>query len=126
MEIKGRLVKILEPLTGMGKNGEWRKQDFVIELDGTYPKKVCFTSWGDKINIADLMAKSVMVDGAMIKVHFDAESREYQGKWFTNLVAWKIDAGDDSGVSAPAPMPPMEVYQSDMDMSSFEKDDLPF
>ena len=50
MDIKGRITHIVPLQTGEGKNGTWKKQDFVIETDGQYPKKVCFSIWGDKYN----------------------------------------------------------------------------
>ena len=106
MEIKGKLVQILPPQTGQGRNGEWKKQDFVIELEGTYPRKACFTVWGDKVNVGSL------VEGTMLNVFFDIESREYQGKWFTNLTAWKAETTDSQ---QNAPLPPIEVYLPDMD-----------
>ena len=43
-------MHVLAVQTGEGKNGTWKKQDFVIETDGQYPKKVCLTIWGDKFN----------------------------------------------------------------------------
>ena len=118
MEIKGRLIKVLPPQTGQGKNGEWKKQDFVIELEGTYPRKVCFTIWGDKVNIES------QIEGTMLNVFFDAESREYQGKWFTNLTAWKAEPAADSQQNAPL-MPPLETYQPDMDVPP-EREVMPF
>lgn len=117
MEIKGRLVNILPTQTGQGRNGEWKRQEFIIEVEGTYPKKVCISVWGDKVNIASL------VEGTMLNVSFDVESREFSGKWYTNLTAWKVDAANGEQ-SAPAPMPPLESYQPDMGMPP--KDDLPF
>ena len=108
MEIKGKLMQILPAQTGQGRNGEWKKQDFIIEVEGTYPRKACFTAWGDKVNIGSL------VEGTMLNVFFDIESREYQGKWFTNLTAWKAETTEDSQHNAP-PLPPIEVYQPDMD-----------
>ncbi len=118
MEIKGRLVKVLPMQTGQGRNGEWKKQDFVIELEGTYPRKLCISAWGDKVNVGTL------VEGAMLNVFFDAESREFNGKWYTNLTAWKVEAAGESQ-QAPPPMPSMDAYQPDMDMPPM-KDDLPF
>ena len=50
MELKGRIVQILAPQSGEGKNGTWKKQEYVIELPGQYPKKVCFYAWGDTID----------------------------------------------------------------------------
>ena len=115
MEIKGRLTKKLPPLTGQGKNGEWKKQDFVIELEDSFNRKLCVTCWGDKVDV------EALVEGAMLNVHFDIESREYQGKWYTNLTAWKVEAAEDSQ----QPMPPLDIYQAD-DLPPSMKDDLPF
>ena len=118
MELKGKLVKVLPAITGQGRNGEWRKQDFVIDIDGaSFPQKACFTAWGsDKINVESL------VEGSMLNVHFDIESREYQGKWYTNLTAWKVETDGDSQQSSP--MPQMEVY--DAEETPPVNDDLPF
>jgi len=121
MEIKGRLIKILPAQTGQGRNGEWKRQEFVLELDGTYPRKVCISDWGGKANIGS------MVEGAMLNVFFDIESREFNGKWYTNLTAWKVEEiTDGQPISAPAPpLQPVETYQPDMGDQSL-KDDLPF
>ena len=118
MEIKGRLIKALPVQTGQGRNGEWKKQGFVIELEGTYPRKVCFQAWGDKVNIGSL------VEGTMLHVYFDAESREFNGKWYTDLTTWKVEPAEESQ-QAPPPMPPLETYPSDMEEQPV-KDDLPF
>ena len=85
----GRLVQVLEEVSGVGKTGNsWKKQSFVVELDGssTYPKKVCLTAWGDKVD-----ALKRLTIGDRISAAFDVESREYQGRWYTDLKAWKID-----------------------------------
>jgi hypothetical protein len=118
MEIKGRLSKVMPAQTGQGRNGEWKKQEFVIELEGTYPRKVCISSWGDKVNVDSF------VEGSMLNVSFDIESREFNGKWYTNLTAWKVETGGENQ-QAPPPMPPIETYQPDMDVPPM-KDDLPF
>jgi len=115
MEIKGKLVKVLPVQTGQGRNGEWKRQEFVIELEGTYPRKVCISSWGDKVNVESL------IEGTMLNVSFDVESREFNGKWYTNLTAWKVETVEDNQ----PPMPPMEIYQSEIDAPPV-KDDLPF
>ncbi len=86
LELSGRLVTVLPEQTGNGRNGVWKKQDFVIELAGPYPKKVCMTAWGDK---ADTLLE--VSTGDELKVSFDVESREYNGRWYTDLKAWKIE-----------------------------------
>jgi Domain of unknown function (DUF3127) len=126
MEIKGKLMHVLAVQTGEGKNGTWKKQDFVIETDGQYPKKVCLTIWGDKFN------ETFLTIGNELLVSFDAESREYNGRWFTDLKAWKLElAGSESG-DAPAPTAyktsaPAQTLAPEFAVSAEgEKDDLPF
>ncbi len=123
MDIKGRITHILPLQTGEGKNGTWKKQDFVIETDGQYPKKVCFSIWGDKYN------ESFLAVGNELNVSFDPESREYNGRWYTELRAWKIElAGSkadtsDSFTSAPTPT---QAAPPSFTKSTDEDDDLPF
>jgi len=122
MEIKGKLSKVLPVVTGQGRNGEWKKQEFVIDLEGTFSRKACFSVWGDKVNVESLM------EGSMLNVFFDVESREYNGKWFTNLTAWKVETDGESQQTPQAPphMPPLESYKPE-DMGELPvKDDLPF
>ncbi len=118
MEIKGKLIKIMPVQTGQGKNGEWKKQDIVLETEGTYPKKVCISVWGDKINVSSLAI------GNMLNASIDIESREFNDKWYTNVTAWKIDVVSNE---QPMPsMPPIDAYSADADLSSSVQDDLPF
>jgi hypothetical protein len=85
MQITAKLTQLLPIQTGTGKNGEWKKQDIIVETDGQYPKKVCISIWGDKINEGQLHI------GNLLKIDFDIESREYNSKWYTDIKAWKID-----------------------------------
>ena len=85
MEIIGKLVQVLPLQTGTSKNGEWKKQDIIIETQGQYPKKVCIAIWGDRINPAQLQT------GNQLKISFDVESREFNGRWYTDVKAWKIE-----------------------------------
>jgi hypothetical protein len=85
MQITAKLIQLLPIQTGTGKNGEWKKQDFIVETLDQYPKKICFSIWGDKIQTA-----SLEID-RFLKIDFDAESREFNGKWYTDLKAWKVE-----------------------------------
>ncbi|MBQ4475001.1 MAG: DUF3127 domain-containing protein, partial [Bacteroidales bacterium] len=86
MDISGKLIKVLEPITGTGANGTWKKQSFVIEYaSGQFPKKACFQVWGDKVNL------SSFVEGEEIHVFFEPESREYNNNWYTDLRVWKVE-----------------------------------
>ena len=88
-QIKGKVHAILAEQKGVSAGGkEWAKIDFVIEeVDGQYPKKVSFTAMGDKILP---IVKSLSV-GQLVEVHYNLDAREYNGKWFTNINAWRID-----------------------------------
>ena len=119
MELTAKLIQLLPLQTGTGKNGQWKKQDIIVETDGTYPKKVCISIWGDKIN------ESVLKIGEQLSLSFDVESREYNGKWYTDVKAWKIEPASASKSGAPK-------ENATIDQPFFEegqmesKDDLPF
>ena len=112
-EISGKIFTILPSQSGQGQNGNWVKQQFVIETaTDRYPKKICFVAWNDK---AEMIAR--MKTGDEVKVAFDLESREYNGRWYTDAKAWKIEtvsaassSGNESS-SVPAeemPLPPAD------------------
>ena len=88
LEITGRIVKVLSAQTGTGKNGSWTKQDFIIETSEQYPKKICCSAWGDKVD-----ALKNYSTGDVVKVSFNLESREYNERWYTDVRAWKIEGG---------------------------------
>jgi hypothetical protein len=85
MQLTAKLLTLLPLQTGKGKNGEWKKQELIVETGDTYPKKICVSVWGDKIN------PSVLVVGNELKIDFDVESREYNGRWYTDIKAWRIE-----------------------------------
>jgi hypothetical protein len=124
MELAAKLVQLMPVQSGMGKNGEWKKQNIILETEGMYPKKVCISLWGDKIN------ESVLQVGNMLNVSFDIESREYNGNWYTDLRAWKVEpagAGAQVPPQAYAPAPPQQTPQAPVDFTDGdERDDLPF
>jgi hypothetical protein len=84
MQLTAKLLTLLPLQTGKGKNGEWKKRDLIVETGDTYPKKICVSVWGDKIN------HSVVVVGNEFKIDFDVESREYNERWYTDVKAWCI------------------------------------
>ena len=115
MNIVAKITEIMPKVTGEGKNGTWQKQDFVVETDGQYPQNICFTVWGDKIDVSKFEI------GTRYSVDFDASSRRYNDRWFTELKAWKVakeQGNSENGGGAPMTendFPPVE-----------HSDDLPF
>lgn len=120
-QVKGTVIQILRPETGVSKAGkEWKKQEFVIETNEQFPKKVCFTLFGDKSSLLNGIS-----EGTEVEVHFNVESRDFNGKWFHNINAWKIDTASAS--NAPSNYPP-EFTSNDIppEMADDSGNDLPF
>src|SRR6218665_3748033 len=98
MKVKRKIVQLLPPVTGQGKNGPWKKQEFILETQAQFPKKVCVSIWGDK---ADLYQSQLEI-GSVVTASIEVESREYNSRWYTDVRAWKI-AKDDETPPPPAP-----------------------
>lgn len=122
MEQTGKVVAVLELVNGTSKAGNaFQKREFVIETQEQYPKKICFQLFGERVNECPSI-------GEVVKVNFDAESREWQGRWFTQLNAWRVEkqgaqathGAQDVG-QHPQPQP-QQVPQPQQTSS----DDLPF
>jgi hypothetical protein len=114
MEISGTVVSLLPLQSGQGKNGTWKKQEFILETPGQYPKKVCLSLWGDKVD------ENRLSPGDKITASINIESREYNGRWYTDVRAWKIQKStQDQREMAP---PPDQSFMPDSNSS----DDLPF
>jgi len=122
MEIQGKIIQLLAEQTGAGKNGQWRKREYVLETQDQYPKKLCFNLWGEKID------QNPVNIGDSVKVLFDLESREFNGKWYTDVKAWKIE-GQSSGASKSAPQEHSEGFDlsaPEFNAPPMTEDDLPF
>lgn len=128
MEIEGTIIKKLDVVTGKSARGDWKKQEFIIESGEKYPKQVCIEAWADDV---DKLEKFNPND--KVKLSINAESREYNGRWYTSLRFWKIEnAGASSSnqsntsvsnnTSVDAPV--MDDFSSTD--SGQESDDLPF
>lgn len=113
LKITGNVIELLQEQSGQGRNGTWRKRDFILETQDQYPKKICMTQWGDEIDAAGLKV------GDSITASIDVQSREYNGKWYTDVKAWKIEKSAGSSTSA-------EVLEDMPAPPNFEDDDLPF
>ena len=115
MQLTAKLTQLLPIQTGTGKNGEWKKQDIIVETDGQYPKKVCISIWGDKI------IEQQPSIGNTLTIDFDIESREFSGRWYTDLKAWKIEVANQNTPS----MNNLDNIEP-LDLSEEKDDGLPF
>ena len=116
VEIKGKIIEILPEKSGQSANGEWRKQEYILETESNYPKKICFMAWGDKIGEFNLQ------QGENVEVSVDLESREYNGRWYTDVKAWKVSK-DGMGANDE---PTYGNQDSNENKVSLEEDDIPF
>lgn len=124
MEFSGKIIAVLPERGGVSRNGnEWKSQEYVIENHDQYPRKMCFDVFG-----ADKIAQFNIQVGQELTVSFDIDAREWNGRWFNSLRAWKVEpnqAGAPMGgpvppVSSATPAAPVDFAATD------EKDDLPF
>ncbi len=86
-----------------------------METPGQYPKKVCMNLWGDKVDEVKIAV------GDKITASINLESREYNGRWYTDVRAWKVQK-DGAQQRGDVPPPPDDRFIPDTTSS----DDLPF
>lgn len=97
-------------------------QDYVLETMDQYPRKVCFNLFGDRIDQYPLAIDDV------VTVSFDIESREWNGRWFTTIRAWKVEKVAQNASQA-APIPPvgnLTPFDAPDGVNTDDGSDLPF
>jgi len=121
LKISGTVIDILDAQSGTSQRGEWRKQEFILEVPGEYPRQICIVQWGDNIDRFGLQKDQT------VTVHIDLQSREYNGRWYTDVKAWKVEQAQaaDQDQAPPAPQAPQAPPPS-LPASSELDDDLPF
>lgn len=121
MEVTGTVYKVLETQSGVSKSGNaWSRLTFVVEYGDQYPKKLAISLMNDKAQ----QYAPLIQPGARISVKYDASSREYENRWYTECVAWKVElAAQQQGFQMnqpyqqPQQMPhayPQQGYQQPM------------
>ena len=126
MEIQVKIVNVLpvQTFTSSKTGNSYSKYTFVGETSGQYPKKIAFTVMGeDKFN-----GMGIVVDGTYT-VSFDVESREWNGKWFTEASAWKavrIDGAQGQQRAPQANASQVQENTSGAQGGGEQKDNLPF
>lgn len=99
MEIEGKIIAVLPERSGVSaKSGNaWRSQEFVIETHDQYPRKCCFRVFGD-----DRLKQMNIQAGEELRVSFDIDAREYQGRWYNDVSAWRVERIDPMAAQAAA------------------------
>ena len=101
LAISGIVYNVLPPQTGTSKSGNaWQKQDFILETLEKYPRMVCISLFGDRVE------KFPVQVGRLVTVSIDIESREFNGRWYTDVRAWNVIYTDGSGLTQSAQISP--------------------
>ena len=96
MEVVGKIIQVLPLQEGVGRNGNpWKVQPYVLETLDQYPRKVHFEVFGE-----DRIRMNPCAIDQLVTVSFDIESREFNGRWYTSIRAWKIQQGDMTQAAA--------------------------
>ena len=119
MEINGKIIELLPEKSGESAKGPWRKQEYILETEGQYPKKVCFMAWSDKID------EFAIKEGESLVVTVDLESREYNGRWYTDVMAWKVTRTGADAHETPYTAPDTPNTSQPGSLSSLD-DEIPF
>lgn len=133
MEIVGKIIQVLPEQGGTSKTGNpWKLQAYVLETQEQYPRKVCFELFGE-----DRIKSNPCKIDDIVTVSFDIESREFNGRWYTSIRAWRVQQGAVAATPAqpaqaapvPAaaqPAPQANVQSFDAAAGVDENTDLPF
>lgn len=121
LEITGKVFKVLAEQSGTSAGGKaWVKQEFVVETEEQYPRKICVSAMNEKV----VPIVKTLTPGQQVTVHINIESREYQERWFTNVNVWRIDkvasSTGDASAAAGEPFTPASIATEEAG------DDLPF
>lgn len=134
MEITGKIIVVLPESSGVSKaNKPWKKREYVLEtLDGQFPQKIHFDFFGERADQYPLQV------GQVIKLSFDINSREYNGRWYTNISGWRAEEVSEVAPATPTPGNPSGIVSEapnaygTSEIPPFDstlvnpKDDLPF
>ena len=118
-EIEGKLLRKFD---AENKSASFQAREFVIEIpDGNYPQFIKFQLTQDRCAAIDAHQ-----EGEQVKVHFDLRGREWQGKYFTNLNAWRIEKASAAAVSSPPAANNDYDFPTASDEPAHVNEDLPF
>ena len=103
MEIIGKVVRLGNLTEGTSARGPWRKQELIIETEEQYPRTVCLICWTNQIDEIQKFAP-----GQTIKAQIEISSREFNGKWYTDVRVWRFDSVGVAATPAAAPAQPAQ------------------
>lgn len=121
MDITGTIIAVMPAQSGTSSRtgNTWMRQGYVLEVPGTYPKRMTFDIFGE-----DRIKQFNLHQGEQnITVQFDIDAHEYQGRWFNEIRAYNIIR---PYVGQPAPQQPQAAPFPPQPEQQEKQDDLPF
>ncbi len=100
MEFEGKVIQVLNKTEGTSARGPWQRQDVLFEMVQEFSRKLCVTFFNKPDDVARLRV------GELYTVSVNVESREFNGRWYTDVRAWRVQPKQQ----APAPEAPMPDY----------------
>ena len=124
MEFEGVVYKILPATKGTSARGDWQRQEVIFELPQEFSRKIGVIFFNKESDVARLK------EGATYTVSVNIESREFNGKWYTDVRAWRVQPKQEEAPAAPS-MPDMPPFGEEPSYSApaapmADVDDLPF
>lgn len=113
MDFEVTVHMVLPLVTGQSARGEWKKQDVIFDLPGEFNRKLCVGFWNDRAVDA-----AALRPGDRVALSVNVESREYNGRWYTEVRAWRMNRLDaqagagspqQGGGAYPPPFPPQDA-----------------
>lgn len=123
LELEGRIARKLNVQTGTSTRGAWSKQEFIFEYqEGQFPTQVCMNVWGeDKVKELDKYQV-----GDKVKIAFNLSSREYNGRWYTDVRTWRIEPAGQQPAPVAAPVQYPSAPAPSIDDLPADDGDMPF
>lgn len=104
MDFELTVSMVLPLVTGQSARGEWKKQDVIFDQPGEFNRKLCVGFWNDRaVDAAGLRP------GDRVALSVNVESREYNGRWYTEVRAWRMSRLDGQAAQAGAPGYPADA-----------------
>lgn len=111
MEITGKIIAVLPERGGTSSRtgSEWKVASYVLETMDQYPRKLAFEVFG-----AERIQQFAIQLGETMTVSFDVDAREYNGRWYNTIRAFRVDRNIVNTGAAPVPPPSMEPFGGSM------------
>ena len=119
MDFEGKVLQILQPTKGTSSRGEWQRQEVIFEMTQEFSRKVAVTFFNKPADVEKLRV------GESYIVSVNIESREYNGRWYTDVREWRIQPLQQQAAAPAAELSPLGE-ESSYTRSDAPIDDMPF